>query len=581
MKIEQVVNFVVRFFDILLLTILVFDFGFITHEDYERPKLIGLAIIPLIIYVFNIYKYFFFKDSSKKKVALATSTLLAIILFSSIIVGLINRDLGVFNALMIIRPVLEGGLIFYFLLRLMMMVRYIYNVYYNPAMMFVVSFFTIIMAGTFLLLLPSATTDGITFTDALFTSTSAVCVTGLIVVDTATAFTPVGQFIILGLIQIGGIGILTFTSFFAFFFRGSSSFKEGLNVKDFIAQDSLKDVLQTAMNIVNFTLIIELIGACFIYFSISENTVIPNKIFFSVFHSVSAFCNAGFSTFSDGLSETSVQFNYALQWVIMVLIVFGGLGYHIAFNFALYIKRKFIKLTGGKLAQQNVRIITLNTRIVIYTTLILIIGGWAFVFISEYYATLQAHTSLLGKITTSAFNAITPRTAGFNTVDFTTMNVSTLLFIIFLMWIGGSPASTAGGIKTSTFALATLNIFSIAKGKTRIEIFGRRISSDSTGRAFAIICMSLIIIGTGIVTIISFEPEGTDILTVVFECFSAYSTVGLTLNHTPLFTENSKYVLIALMFLGRIGLMTLLMGVFRQMQHQRFYEYPKENILIN
>ena len=114
-----------------------------------------------------------------------------------------------------------------------------------------------------------------------------------------------------------------------------------------------------------------------------------------------------------------------------------------------------------------------------------------------------------------------------------------------------------------------------------IEIFGRRISSDSTGRAFAIICMSLIIIGTGIVTIISFEPEGTDILTVVFECFSAYSTVGLTLNHTPLFTENSKYVLIALMFLGRIGLMTLLMGVFRQMQHQRFYEYPKENILIN
>mgnify|MGYP006144331825 FL=1 len=334
MKIEQVVNFVVRFFDILLLTILVFDFGFTLHEDYERPKLIGLAVIPLIIYVFNIYKYFFFKDSSKKKVALATSTLLAIILFSSIIVGLINRDLGVFNALMIIRPVLEGGLIFYFLLRLMMMVRYIYNVYYNPAMMFVVSFFTIIMAGTFLLLLPSATTDGITFTNAFFTSTSAVCVTGLIVVDTATAFTPVGQFIILGLIQIGGIGILTFTSFFAFFFRGSSSFKEGLNVKDFIAQDSLKDVLQTAMNIVNFTLIIELIGACFIYFSISENTVIPNKIFFSVFHSVSAFCNAGFSTFSDGLSETSVQFNYALQWVIMVLIVFGGLGYHIAFNFA-------------------------------------------------------------------------------------------------------------------------------------------------------------------------------------------------------------------------------------------------------
>ncbi len=581
MKIEHVVNFVVRFFDILLLTILVFDFGFITHEDYERPKLIGLAIIPLIIYVFNIYKYFFFKDSSKKKLALATSTLLAIILFSSIVVGLINRELGVFNALMIIRPVLEGGLIIYFLLRLMMMVRYIYNVYYNPAMMFVVSFFTIIMAGTFLLMLPSATTNGITFTNALFTSTSAVCVTGLTVVDTSSAFTSVGQFIIMGLIQIGGIGILTFTSFFAFFFRGSSSFKEGLNVKDFIAQDSLEDVLKTAMNIVNFTLVVEFIGAVFIYFSINDNSSITNKFFFSAFHAVSAFCNAGFSTFSANLADESIKFNYSLQWVIMLLIVFGGLGHHIAFNFALYIKRKFIMLTGGTLKERNIKIITLNTKIVVYTTLILIFGGWIFLFISEYYATLQEHTTLVGKLTTAAFNSITPRTAGFNTVDFTEMTVSSLLIIIFLMWIGGSPASTAGGIKTSTFAIATLNILSIAKGKTRIEVFGRRISSDSTGRAFAIICMSLILIGSGIVIILSFEPVGTDIMTVVFECFSAYSTVGLSLNYTPKFTENSKYVLIALMFLGRIGLMTLLMGMFRQMQHQRFYEYPKENILIN
>lgn len=581
MKIEQVVNFVVRFFDILLLTILVFDFGFTLHEDYERPKLIGLAVIPLIIYVFNIYKYFFFKDSSKKKLALVTSTLLASILFVSIVIGLINRDLGVFNALIFIRPILEGGLILYFLLRLMMLVRYIYNVYYNPAMMFVVSFFTIIMAGAFLLMLPSATTNGITFTNALFTSTSAVCVTGLTVVDTAVAFTPVGHFIIMGLIQIGGIGILTFTSFFAFFFRGSSSFKEGLNVKDFIAQDSLKDVLKTAMHIVNFTLIVEFIGAIFIYFSINDNTSISNKFFFSAFHSVSAFCNAGFSTFSANLADESIKFNYSLQWAIMLLIVFGGLGHNIAFNFALYIKRKFIMLTGGTLKEKNIKIITLNTKIVVYTTLILIFGGWIFLFVSEYYATLEQHTTLLGKVTTSAFNSITPRTAGFNTVDFSQMTVASLLLIIFLMWIGGSPASTAGGIKTSTFAIATLNIVSIAKGKTRIEVFGRRISSDSTGRAFAIICMSLILIGFGIVAMIGFEPVGTDIISVVFECFSAYSTVGLSLNYTPKITENSKYVLITLMFLGRIGLMTLLMGMFRQIQHQRFYEYPKENILIN
>lgn len=580
-KVESAVNFVVRFFDILLLSILVFDFGFVTHESYEIPKIVGLAIISLIIYVFNIYKYFFYKDSSKRKVALATSTLLAVILFGSIIMGLTNGKQGVFDALFSIRPVLEGGLILYFLMRLTMLVRFIYNVYYNPAMMFAVSFLTIIMAGAFLLMLPSATTNGITFTNALFTATSAVCVTGLTVVNTATAFTLIGKFIILGLIQIGGIGILTFTSFFAFFFRGSSSFKEGLNVKDFIAQDSLKDVLRTAMNIVNFTLIIEAIGAVFIYLSISENAAIHNKIFFSVFHSVSSFCNAGFSTLSDNLADSSIQFNYSLQWVIMILIIFGGLGHNIAFNFALWVKRKFIKLTGGTLAQRNIRIITLNTRIVIYTTFILILGGWLILFVSEYYYSMQLHESWLGKITTAAFNSITPRTAGFNTVDFSTMSVPSLLVIMFLMWIGGSPASTAGGIKTSTFALASLNIFSIAQGKSRIEIGGRRISSDSVSRAFAIIGMSLIVIGCAIVALLLFEPPGSDLLTIAFECFSAYSTVGLSLNYTPKLTENSKYVLMLIMFVGRIGLLTLLMGVFRQMQHQRFYEYPKENIIIN
>ncbi len=581
MRVESVVNFVVRFFDILLLSILVFDFGFVTNVEYERHKLIGLAVVPLVIYIFNIYKYFFYKDSSKKKVALASSTLLAGILFVSILIGLLNGKEGVFDVLFFIRPILEGGLILYFLMRLMMLVRYIYNVYYNPAMMFGVSFLTIIMTGAFLLMLPSATTGDITFTNALFTATSAVCVTGLTVMNTATDFTPIGHIIILGLIQVGGIGILTFTSFFAFFFRGSSSFKEGLNVKDFIAQESLKDVLRTAMNIVNFTLIIEAIGAVFIYFSIADNTTISNKVFFSIFHSISAFCNAGFSTLPNNLAEQSIQFNYSLQWVIMFLIVFGGLGHNIAFNFALYMKRKFIKLTGGKLEQRNIRIITLNTRIVIYTTLILIISGWVVLFITEYNATLQMHNTFVGKITTSAFNSITPRTAGFNTVDMTQMTVPTLLLIMFLMWIGGSPASTAGGIKTSTFALATLNIFSIAQGKSRIEIGGRRISSDSISRAFAIIGMSLIVIGLAILAILVFEPANTDLLTIVFECFSAYSTVGLSLNYTQNFTENSKYVLMLIMFVGRIGLLTLLMGIFRQMQHQRFYEYPKENIIIN
>ena len=160
------------------------------------------------------------------------------------------------------------------------------------------------------------------------------------------------------------------------------------------------------------------------------------------------------------------------------------------------------------------------------------------------------------------------------------MKVPSLLFMIFLMWVGASPASTGGGIKTSTFALATLNILAVARGKSRIQIFGRRISSESTQRAFAILCMSLMIIGVGIVAILIFEPPGTDLLAVVFECFSAYSTVGLTLNFTPTMTEPSKYVIIAVMFIGRIGMLNLMIGLLREINHQ-FYEYPKENILIN
>ena len=264
----------------------------------------------------------------------------------------------------------------------------------------------------------------------------------------------------------------------------------------------------------------------------------------------------------------------------MILVVFGGLGHNIVFNFYQYLKTYIIELFDKKIIHKQVPIITLNTKIVIYTTIILLFTGWIFLFISEYNNTMLEHKTLFGKITNAAFNSVTPRTAGFNTVDFTEFTVPSLLFIIFLMWIGASPASTGGGIKTSTFALATLNIFAVAKGKNRIQFRGRRISSESTSRAFAILCISLIAIGVSIMALLILEPEGTPLLTVAFECFSAFSTVGLSLNFTPTLSEPSKYVIIATMFIGRIGMLNLMIGLLRQMNHQ-FYEYPKENILIN
>ncbi|MCR8667134.1 potassium transporter [Aestuariibaculum sp. M13] len=580
MKRESLLNNVYRFFDIIVLFFIVFDFGYDFADNFNTPHVLGLLILSGFLLAFNAAKFFVYKYKKSKKVALVNIVIMGSLLLTSLIMTIVYIDYNFHYILQKIKPVLEGGLIAYFFLRLLILVRHIYDVYFNPAIVFVGSFIILALSGAFLLLMPSATQDGITFTNALFTATSAVCVTGLAVVDTSLDFTIVGQTIILVLIQLGGIGILTFTSFFAFFFRGSSSFKEGLNTRDFIAQEGLHDVFKAALHVVVFTLSLEIIGAFFIYYSILDVSTITNKFFFSVFHSISAFCNAGFSIFSSGLFDQSIRFNYAFQWVIMVLIVFGGLGHNIVFNFVQYIKTYVLELFSKKRIHKRIPVITLNTKIVIYTTFILLIGGAGFLFISEFNNTLLNHTSAFGKFTNVAFGSVTPRTAGFNVIDYSSMTVPSLLLVIFLMWIGASPASTGGGIKTSTFAIATLNIIAIARGKSRIELFGRRLTAETTLRAFAILCISLIVIGIAIMALLIFEPKNTPLLTVAFECFSAYSTVGLSLNFTPTLSEPSKYVIIIVMFVGRIGMLNLMIGLLRQLNHQ-FYEYPKENILIN
>lgn len=580
MKKDSFLKLIYRFFDLIVLIYIIFDIGFNVHESYQTPKLIGLVLITLALLSFNIFKFFYYKSWGRKRMALVNSVIIGSLLLISILISIVNFELTLLEILSKVRPILEGGLFVYFILRLLILVRYIYQVYYNPAIVFVGSFFAIILIGAFMLMMPKATVAGISFTDALFTSTSAVCVTGLIVMDTATDFTPLGQMIIMSLFQIGGLGILTFTSFFGFFFRGGSSFKEGLNVSNFVAQDTLKDVLKIALNIVFFAVTLEFLGALFIFFSVIDNPEITDKFFFSIFHSVSAFCNAGFSIMSNGLAESHLQFNYFMQWIIIFLIVLGGLGYNIVYNFYQYIKIYVVEFFDRKRVHKQVSIMTLNTKIVLYTTAALILGGFIFLMISEWQNTLSLHDTVFGKVSSSVFNAVTPRTAGFNTMDFSEYTVPSLLFIIFLMWIGASPASTGGGIKTSTFALATLNIFSIARGKSRIQLFGRRVSSESTSRAFAILCISLIIIGFSILSLLIFQPPGTDLLAVVFESFSAYSTVGLSIGLTNELTEPSKYVLIITMFIGRIGMLNLMIGMLRQINHQ-FYEYPKENILIN
>jgi len=455
---------------------------------------------------------------------------------------------------------------------------------FRPAKLFVLSFMLLIVAGTMLLMLPGATVSDISFADALFTATSAVTVTGLAVLDTGKVFTIFGQSVILFLAQAGGLGMMTFTSFFGFFFKGRSSIQEQMRIQD-IANVNLGGARNFIIQVVLFTLIVEGIGALIIFLStpVSALPSMFDRVFFSVFHSISAFCNAGFSTLSNGLYDMPFRYNYSVQMVVALLLVTGGLGYGIIFNGFNYLyynlKRFFGRLIFKQNYERRIWLLNLNSIIVLRTTAILILVGMVCFFVFEYNNALAEHTSWYGKFVTTFFGSVTPRTAGFNTVNMATLTVPTLMIYLLLMWIGASPGSTGGGIKTTTFAIATLNIFAIARNKDRLEIKNREISDLSVRRAFATVCLSLIAVGFSVFFVSFFEQEKT-LMSIAFECFSAYSTVGLSTGITPLLGVESKYVLIVTMFAGRVSTLMILIAILRQVNRLP-YRYPKEDILIN
>lgn len=454
--------------------------------------------------------------------------------------------------------------------------------HFNPAQIFILSFLTIILIGSLLLMLPKATHNGISFIDALFTSTSAVCVTGLIVVDTGTYFTFFGQSIILFLIQIGGLGILTFASYFSYFFKGGSTYENQLTLSEMTNSQKIGDVFSTLKNIIVITAIVELTAAILIFLSLDKSLInsFSDKAFFSVFHAISAFCNAGFSTLSNSIYETGFRFNYTLQLIIIATFVLGGLGFPIVVNIIRFIKHKIVNIFrfNSKEKIHKPWVLNINSRITLVTTLSLTTVSFILFFILEYNNTLSEHT-LFGKVVNALFGAATPRTAGFNSVDMTSLAFPTVMITFLLMWIGASPASTGGGIKTSTFAIATLNILSLAKGKQRIEVFRREIADISVKRAFATIALSLIVIGSGIVLITIFDPE-KGLLNIAFESFSAYSTVGLSLGITGSLSSASKIIVILIMFVGRVSMLSIIVALFKKIKHKN-YRYPSEEITIN
>ena len=455
----------------------------------------------------------------------------------------------------------------------------------SPSWIMVGSFLAMIFAGTGLLLLPRATVSGISFFDALFTATSAVCVTGLTTIDVATTFTTAGHIIILFLIQLGGIGIMTFTSFFGLMFAGRHPSQNKMLIKDLIDPDnSVSQIFTTLRNIIFITIAIELLGALFIYEAMGDYTLYG--AFVAIFHSISAFCNAGFSTLETGLFHPDFRNNYLLLNSLSWLIILGGIGFPILFNLWQWIKNKTQKIiyklqkrSQFSTLNSQLSILSSNTVIALIMTIILVVGGTIIFFITEYNSVLNDDPSFFGKLSTSFFLATVPRTAGFSSFSMGSLTNISVVIMILYMWIGGSPMSTAGGIKTTTFAIALLNVINTLRGRDHIEIRRRTIAKQSINRAFIIIFSSLVVVAFGVVVLSIFEPQ-LPTQYAIFEVVSAFSTVGLSLNLTPDLTFISKITILIVMFIGRLGTITIL-SCFISNKGTQFYQYPTEHIPIS
>jgi trk system potassium uptake protein len=575
-------SFVRVIFTLLIFLVWIIDLGFPNQEIFPTHFLIyGIALFVLgQNYLYRLL--FIYKDASRGRRQFEGFLIVFLHFLAAIQFGMFDSWALLQEYDAILTNILICLLFFIELSRMSLGVN---KMAIHPAMIFILSFLLVIFIGTLLLMLPNSTVAGISWTDALFTSTSAVCVTGLIVVDTATVFTGMGKTIIMILFQIGGLGMMTFTSFFGFFFKGGQSLQSQLFLKDYINEDNISKIGSTLIKIMLFTLGFELLASGLIFFIVDSSLFnsTGERAFFALFHSISAFCNAGFSTLTNGLYETGFRTEYHIHLILAISIIMGGIGFPVIVSYYQVAKRIVTNYYNSFTKKDSFyhhtpRIFNINTRLTTITTFILLVVGFITYWVFEENNTL-AGLEGYGKIVTAFFGSVTPRTAGFNTVDMTQLALPTVLIYLILMWIGASPGSTGGGLKTTTFAVAVLNAISIAKGKDRVEVFNRQIDPETVRKAFAVILLSFLVIGLGVFMVLFFNPE-LGILDVAFEVFSAFSTVGLSLGITAKLTTGSKLVISLIMFLGRVGTLTVLVAFIRKTRSLR-YKYPQESVFIS
>jgi trk system potassium uptake protein len=438
--------------------------------------------------------------------------------------------------------------------------------YLDPPKVLVTGFAVIIFIGAMLLMLPVATNDGkgLPFLDALFTATSATCVTGLVVVDTGTTFTLFGQLVILALIQVGGLGFMTFATMFAFLLGKRISLQERLLLREAMNNLTLEGIVRLVKRVLIFTVIIEGIGGLVLAIRFAFDMPPLKAFYFGMFHAISNFNNAGFDLMGDFRSLTGYVEDPVVTLVVCALIILGGIG--------------FIVINEVYEYRQTHRF-SLHTKVVAVTSGLLLAFGTLLIFLFELHnPKTLGPLSPLGKFLASFYQAVTPRTAGSNTLSIPDLTQPTLFLIIFLMFVGASPGSTGGGIKTTTFATLLGAVWSQIRGKEDVVFFKKRIMYDTIYKSLTVTISGLFIV-MFVTMLLTITEKGKDFLMILFEATSAFGTVGLSMGLTPELSPFGKVLIIFTMFAGRVGPLTIAYAVTLHRKPDPF-RYPKGKIMI-
>ena len=547
-------------------------------------------IIDISIIIFIVQEFIFWildinKEKSKKTRRIK-ERILAILLLSHFF--FIDTMLGFVTKIFPDINIVDLTLLYLGILQLTIIISYVFNlirdaniskIRIHPGAITAASFLIVILIGTGFLCLPKSTPIGqsIHFTDALFTSTSAVCVTGLSTITIADHFSITGKVIIFLLIQIGGIGVMTLATFLTLVILGGLSFQMNVMLRDILSENNLGKITTLLKKISIFTITVELIGAVLLYFSLNDVTHNQWIIFdaknlsSAIFHSVSSFCNAGISIYPHGIMNPILHRNYFFFSVNMGLMLIGGLGFLAfsnIFGYLFYRKSKRLK---------KIRRLNSTTKLILYVSISMVLIGGLLVFITGTFIDTDYMTGL-ERLFYSIYIAISAKTAGFSPIKMNQFTNFSLIIIMIMMWIGASPGSTGGGVKNTTLGLLILHLVNYLRGRNKLHFGHRRIDPLSIEKA------QVVFFSTAVMTIISIgllvllEP-GYSFMDLSFEAISAISTTGLTIGITQHLSVPSKYVLIVTMYIGRIGVLTFLFAFFKE-REKLLYEYPDETVIV-